>query len=248
MNNTTPLQERVLKQITNNTVTMRPRTYFVVRASAFILLSLITLLASVAIINYILFSVRASHHNVLLSMGYSGVGMFLLFFPWFLVCIDIACIIGLQRLVQTFRIGYTTPRIYTIALALVCIALSAYVFDTLRASDRALERGHAYGIPLLMHAYEHAHESSNPERGVCPCVVKGISERYVIMTEPTPWGRVRDVLVVLPPDVATSSLRVGDSMFEIGTFDHGVLYAHTQKHWNPTVDGDVDDVVSARDK
>ena len=219
---------------------MRPRIYFVARACITIVSGVLIFLLSVGIANYILFSIRASHHTPLLSMGVQGIGLFLLFFPWWLLFFDVLCFAILQRMVQKFPIGYKNPLIYTLGVGIIGILGLAFVIDISRAGDRMLHQGHIRNMPLLFDAYEYAQSTSNPENGVCPCVVKVVGPTFVIMTETVQYGSGRDIPVLLPVNTATSSIHSGDTLFLIGEFNNGILYASKVQQWDPDQDNDMD--------
>ena len=241
------VQKRVLAQIKEQRVTMVPRAYFVVRAVSAIVLTILIFFLSVGILNYILFSVRASHHLPLLSLGLRGVFMFFLFFPWFLLFFDLLFFMILQRLLRTFSFVYKIPLLYILGIVLVSVACLAGFLDYFRASDHVLRRGYLSHIPILSNIYGDAHEHMNPEHGVCPCVVLATSTQTITLMEHHPDGTTRIVHAVLPSTVSTSSLSIGENIFLVGTFDHGILYASDMRIWDPDTDGDSDPTLPSQE-
>ncbi|MDB5187539.1 MAG: hypothetical protein JWO50_59 [Candidatus Kaiserbacteria bacterium] len=236
----TTMQQRVLAEIESHQVSMRPKFYFVLHTITLVILATIILLLSISFSTYILFSIRASHHTPLLFMGGRGLLLFFTFFPWGVLFFDMVCIVAFQHILQKFRLGYKNPLLYTLAIVLVCMLGLVFVIDHVRIEDQILRHGHQTNMPLLFGAYEGAHAPTNPDYGVCPCIVKAITPDFVIMVQHMPYGRPRDISVLLPPGIATSTIHVGDKLFVVGKFRNGVLYANDQQAWDPESDGDTD--------
>jgi hypothetical protein len=123
------LKEKILKEIRSGQVTMRPRAYFVLQVAALVLLGLVVLLVSVFIFNFILFSIRLNHIDMLLGHGPRGWGAFTHFFPWTLFIIDVALIALAEWLMQQFRFGTKVPVLYLLGGLLLMTALVGLVVD-----------------------------------------------------------------------------------------------------------------------
>lgn len=143
------LKDRILGEIRQGKVNMRPRLYFTLTVAALVLVSFVVLVISVFIFNFILFSIRLNHQDSLLGFGPRGWGVFLAFFPWTLLLIDIALVLVLETLLRRFRFGYRVPVLYLLG-GLVCLTvLTGAVLDRGTAfNDQLFERRHELPPPL----------------------------------------------------------------------------------------------------
>lgn len=232
------IQERVLTQIKQQRVRMLPHAYFMARTVAAIVLSVLVLVCSVGVCNYLLFSIRVSHHMPLLSMGWYGIDMFVFFFPWKTLLADAVCVVILQRIVRTFKFGYRIPLLYILVATAVLVVVIAGLVDAARASDDILHRGYETHVPIVSDLYGDAHEPQNPEHGICPCTVLTVATDTLSLGEQRPDGSERTIIATVPPSFDTSNVHVGDHIFVVGTYDHGVLRVSDMHPWNPEQDGD----------
>ena len=115
------MEDTILKRIRSHDIRVRPRLYFTLQLVALAVVACITLLLSVALFNFIFFTVRISGNGTLLDFGPRGFWAYLIFFPWPLLALDIACVLMLQFLLRKFRFGYHIPVLY---LLLVLFAIS----------------------------------------------------------------------------------------------------------------------------
>jgi hypothetical protein len=216
---------RVLEKIRAHQVTMRPRVYFTLKTVAFAAVALLALLLSVSIGCFILFTLRTSYETSLLGFGPSGLFIFLRLFPWPLLILDIACIILLEWMLRKFRFGYRSPLLYLLFGILVVILSVSGVLDNDHVSDFVLRGAHDRGVPIVGDFYDQGRRPPPPGSGACPCVVLAIDGNTLTMQEDVPGETEREVMVVLPDNQATSSIRVGDHLFVVGNFEDGVLHA-----------------------
>jgi hypothetical protein len=228
--------KKVLDKIRSQQLTMRPRLYFTLKSIALAVVAILTLLLTVSIGSFILFSIRTSYETSLLGFGPSGLLIFLQLFPWALFMLDIACIVLLEWMLRKFRFGYRSPLLYLLFGILVIILSATSVIDTGRFSDSVLRGAHDIDIPIVGDFYESGRRPPSPGSGVCPCVVVAINGNVLTMQENIPNELPKQVTVVLPAGAATSSIHVGQSLFIAGTFDHGTLHAFGTR----PMDGDND--------
>lgn len=141
------LKEKILAKIREGEVVMRPKVYFTLRAAALMLVALVVLTLSVFICNFIFFTLRLNGHESLLGRP-GGLFLFLRFFPWGLLVIDIALIFLLEWMLKSFKFAYQKPTLY-LALALVAVVLSAgFVIDRgTPFNDRVLMWADRGGLP-----------------------------------------------------------------------------------------------------
>jgi len=217
--------KKVLDKIRAQQVTMRPRFYFTLKSIAVAVVAILTLLLSVSIGSFILFTIRTSYETTLLGFGPSGLFIFLTLFPWPLLILDVACIMLLEWMLRWFRFGYRSPLLYLLFVILVIILSASSVIDTDRVSDSILRGAHDIDLPIIGDFYDRGRRPPPPGSGACPCVVLAVNGNILTMQENIPNGLPEQVTVVLPPGAATSSIHVGDKLFIVGTFNNGTLNA-----------------------
>lgn len=140
------LKDRILEEIRHGKVAMRPRAYFVLQVSALAVVALAALVTSVFIFNFIVFSLRVNHEDLLLGLGPRGWGAFIAFFPWTLLVLDIMLVLALEFLVRKFSWGYKVPMLYLLGGLLVLTILAGVVLDRGTPLNDRLWRGHR-GLP-----------------------------------------------------------------------------------------------------
>lgn len=141
------LKQKILTKIREGEVVMRPRFYFTLKAAALALVALAVLALSVFICNFIFFMIRLNGHESLLAHP-GGFFLFLRFFPWELLALDVALVLFLEWMLKRFKFAYQKPTLY-LALALVVVVLSAgFAIDRgTRFNDRVLMRADRGGLP-----------------------------------------------------------------------------------------------------
>ncbi len=232
----TDISERVLGKIREGTVSMRPRGYFVLQSVALALVAFIVLVASVSIGSFILFSIRASNTAPLLDFGPPGYIIFLQLFPWPLLILDILCVALLEWMLRKFRFGYKSPFLYLLFCIIVISLAFALTVDQSRASDQFLRGAHDHGVPGIGNLYQDGRRPPPPGSGACPCTIIAIGTSSVSAVENQPDGTQQDVIVMLPPQIATSSLVVGGHYFILGHFQDNILYASDVRAFQPDSD------------
>ncbi len=220
------IRERILHDIESGDVSMRPRLYFTLKVGAVALVSLAILATTVLIINFIDFSIRVNNHESLLGFGSRGIGRFAVFFPWYLVAIDIGLIIFLEWLVRQFRFGYKIPVLYLLAALLLSTAVLGFALDRgTPFNDRMSEHRGRLPSPVR-DFYEGARRPPPLESGICRCVVLAI-DGNVLLVEETRDG-TSTVKVILPsndPRATTTNLNVGDIVYIAGERENGIIEA-----------------------
>lgn len=215
-------KERVLKDIAEEDIKVYSRTHFLVRVILLIATTILTLIVSIFIFNYVFFSLRISGHESLLYFGPRGIVSFLAFFPWTLLLTDIVLIGILEWLLRKFRFGYRSPVLYLLLGLLAITISSGYLIDRETGfNDVLLQRAdHDYLPGPFGEIYENARGSSLLEQGLCKCTITAINGRILVaqdvdMDNP---GATTTVTILTSPDyIGMNSLKVGDTIFVAGT-------------------------------
>jgi hypothetical protein len=219
------LKDKILQEIHSGRASMTPRFYYAFKLAALVLLSSAALLVTIAIFNFISFSIRINHHNELLSFGPRGFQAFLHFFPWPMLVLDVILILLLQWLLRYFREGYKIPILYLIVGVLLCAAALGFALDKTPLNDRLLEHSRELPFPLG-ELYEGMHRTPVPGSGICRCVVVAINGNTITVRDTRVASST--LKVVVPendPRATTTALKIGDTIFIAGHEEGGVFEA-----------------------
>ncbi len=231
------MRDRILEKIESRELSMRPKIYFTLKIAALVVVALATLIISIFIFNFILFSIRINSHDSLLSFGPRGITTFIFFFPWWLLLFDIALVALLEWLVRSFRFGYRVPILYLLLGILALTTLTALALDRgTDLNDRLLVRADHHELFFADEFYEGARRPM-PGSGVCICTITGI-EGSTLTVADSRSGTTTSLTVLLPandPRATTSELLVGDTVFIAGDVDDGVIRAFGVRKLHPGV-------------
>lgn len=221
------LKEKVLDKIRASEIQMHSRTYFILRLVSVTALIVAILAVSIFIFNFIAFSIRLNHHDVLLGFGPSGYLLFLQFFPWGLVLIDVGLVAVLQILIRRFEFGYRIPVLRLIAAILVVALVAGFALDATKVNEHFLHDADDEHLPAPFGPmYAGARRSPPPQGPVHKAVVTAITVNTLIVKDLTMASSV--YTIVLPTNdsrATTSMLQVGDTIFFAGHFENGVFHA-----------------------
>lgn len=247
------MKDVIQDRITSGEVSMKPKMHFTLHLALLVLVSLLVLALSVAIANFILFTIRVNGHEPLLGFGLRGIVFFLFVFPWALLILDILSFMGLLWLLKQFRIGYRSPVIVLFGLVVLVTAGASLILDRgFRINDRLIENNERYPLPSPVQFF---YKQANGGRmdGICRCEIIGIHDDMLVVKD----TQKKDALaftVHLPKDdrrATTTDIEVGDVVLiasdadgdEIRAFgvrkidDSRKLFRHFEIHVN---DGEVE--------
>jgi hypothetical protein len=221
--NQTPLADSVLKKIEAHELTMHSKIYFTIKIIALFVLTALVLVLSSYICSFILFTIRQSSSAELLGFGPHGFALFLQVFPWGLFILDIVFIFILGLFLKHFSFGYRNPVLYiSLAILIIVISLAALI-DYNRFDDFFLQQARDNHIPVIGNFYDQGRRPPSPETGACRCVVLGIQGNILTMREDSSFGSTT-VIAIVPQNIATSSLYIGEKLFLLGAFKNGNIY------------------------
>ena len=218
-NNHTSLKEKVLGKIQAKKLSMHPKYYFWMRVAALVVVSILVLLISVFIFNFLLFSIRISSSDAFLGFGLRGWQAFLAFFPWDLLAVDAVLVAVLLWLLRQFKFGYKNPMLYVLlGICVLTVGAGIAVDQTTGINERFLKDAHEHRLPPpLIGLYGRAERMPGPGNGVCRCMIISIDGRTLIVSDlkasTTPFT------LMLPPNdprATTSNLQAGDVIFVAG--------------------------------
>ncbi len=217
------LKETILHKIGSKEVTMRPRLYFAVRIALVVVLSIVTLLLSIFIINLVFFSLRVSSHLMLLGFGLRGVLSFLHLFPWLPLIGDIFFLVVLVKLLRKFSFGYRMPILYLLGcIFLFSLGAGLALDKETTMNDRLFIRAERNELPApLGSLYMHARRLPAPEDGMCKCRILMIGDTMMTVVD-TKAGAEKTFSIPLLPDAPTP-FSEGDIIFITGDQKDGVI-------------------------
>jgi hypothetical protein len=160
----TDLKDQILQKIKTKEVVMRPRLYFTLQIVMVIAVALGVFLISTFIINFISFGVRRS----------GDLDMFMEFFPWVLLVLDIVFVGVLLWLIRHFRFGTRVPVLYLFGgLLLGILVLGATIDRFTSVNERLLERADENHLPppfgnLYRDVHRHEHHPPMPHMQELP--------------------------------------------------------------------------------
>jgi hypothetical protein len=221
------IKEAILHKINTKELLMRPKLYFTIKVAAIIILALSVLLISVFIINFILFGIRINSHEMLLDFGPRGWGVFLRFFPWLLLLLDIVLIIILETLVRNFKFGYKIPALYLLLGLLASIGFLGFVIDRgTDVNDRLLVQSDMHrDHPPFMGIYGSARRAVTPGSGLCLCTVESIIDDTIVVRDTRSTTTLVLTINDEAPYATSTGLQVGDTVFVAGEVRDGVVKA-----------------------
>jgi len=224
------MQEKILENIRGEKIHMRPKFYFTLVFIALVLVSIFVFFITAFIFSYIVFSMRASSDLFLLGFGFRGFILFLLFFPWIYVLLDIILIGLLEWLVRRFSFGYKHSVIFVLVGILVILlsgSLLVEQFDTHKRLHSGIERvAREQNIPVIGGMYTQVRRQPSHDRGLCRCIITGIDGSTLTLVDDDPiMGTTTMIKIFLPDNYSTSTLEVGDSVFVVGEVRDGQIHA-----------------------
>lgn len=209
---------------------MRPRLYFTLQIATVAIVAVLSLLLSIFIFNFILFSIRINGHDAFLSFGSRGLQRFIVYFPWLTLLIDIILILLLEWLIRKFRFGYRIPILFLVLGIISLTVIAGFVLDRgTYFNDRLMDRAEHEGLPPPLSGLYHGAQRP-PHDGICRCTITAINGAQLTVAD-FRNGATTTFTVLLPsdnPHATSTHLNVGDVVFVAGDYD-----------------GDEDDVIRA---
>ena len=191
-----------------------------------VFLAVVILGISVFLFNFILFTVAASGRSLLLQFGSRGVLFFLLYFPWWLLALDIALMLVLERLLRQFKFAYRFPSLYVIVAVVVFILVAGYSLEHADSSHHLVPGTDSQGRVQRGGFLNGVRQAPRVEQGVCRCTVVSVSgnELSVVDDDATASGPFTVVIPEGNPHVDIEGLMPGEQIFVAGDIRNGVLY------------------------
>lgn len=162
-----PLNQELLELIKRGEVKMRPKVYFALKATLYILAVIILSATLLYIVSFIIFSLKASGVWLLPGFGVRGFGALLMSLPWILILAVLSLIIILEVLAKHFAFVYRQPILYSLLVVMGLVLFGSFIVGQTKVHLGLYERARDNRLPFMGEMY----------RGLC-------------MPEPRGWSRV----------------------------------------------------------
>ncbi len=222
----TNIKDRILEEIRCGDVSMRPKLFFTLKVAVLGVLTFGMLLASILIINFIIFGVRTDSHHMLLGFGSRGLQSFLYFFPWTLLVVDLVLVVILVKLLCRFRFVYKRPVIYSLVGLLSVIVVLGFTLDRETQFNYQLAaRTHSWPEPINTFR-RIVRQPPLLGNGICLCTIVAINGNILEVADAR--SGTTTLTIVLPlnnPYATTSNLQLGDLVYIAGEEDEDGIEA-----------------------
>lgn len=218
------LRDAILQKIQKGEVKMKPKYFFVLKVVVLFVILFVTVVTSVLLVSYTLFSLRAGGQVFLLGFGKRGLYEFFLVFPWLLLGLNVALLIFLDYLLKRFKFAYHNPIIYVFLGSLVVITSFGSLVNFTSFHKSLMYRAEGIGLPVGGRFYQGLRKS-HEEYGIFRGEVLSLATSSFFVREDRISEGQKEVVftVVLPPQAKISEIRVGDRVFVAGdVFDHEI--------------------------
>jgi len=153
MNNN--LTEKILGKLRSGEFKMKPKVYFILKATLIVLSVLVVALFVLFLISFISFALRANGVLVLPIFGFRGFGAFLSSVPWLLVVAALLLIGVLEMLFKHFAFTYRRPILYSILGILIVVLLGTFIIDRTPLHPGLFDRAHERRLPIFGPMYRN---------------------------------------------------------------------------------------------
>lgn len=227
MSNNLDIKNTVLEKIRKGEVSMRPRAVFTARVIATAALALLTLLVSVFVLSFVIFSVHESGEQFLLGFGTRGIAVFASLFPWIPLLVAVVLLFALEALLRTFSFGYRVPLLRIFLWIILAAAAGTLLVGFTSVHSYLLDRANHDELPVLGPLYEQVHDAHAKHGFYRGTVAAFTADGFIIIhndidndADEGQWT------IVPPPSFATSTLSVGERVYVAGRFTNGVVHAY----------------------
>lgn len=216
------IAEKVLKRIEVGEVKMKSRTYFAFKVGILFVLIFFTFLTSVALLSYLLFSLKTGGSLFLLGFGTKGVYKFLLMLPWFLLCLNAVLLFFLDYLLKRFKFGYNSPFIYLFLGTLFFVTIFSYFINFTSLHRMVMHRAMEEGLPIGNRFYSEIRRS-NKAQGIIRGEVVSIGDDFIIIKhmQYDRDGGTEEKIMIQNGANLDNFIKVGDEVFVAGDIASG---------------------------
>jgi len=218
-----------MERIQARQVSMRPRAYFMLKLASLAALSGLILVISILLSNLISFDLRLNGHDRLLGLGWRGIYIAIVSFPWWLLVIDVGLIVLLRSLLKAYSFGYKNAWLPLVgALLLISSAAGATLDHGTMLNDTLLQRADDDRLPSPINAlYAEIRHLPHEENGEFRGRIMRVDDATLYLATHRE-STTTPLIVKLPtkgPDV-DKVFEVGQTVVVLGELEEdGIVYA-----------------------
>ena len=181
--------KKVLNEIENDQIKMRPRVYFILKSILIIFGVFLVAFFALYLTSFILFALRASGAWYLPAFGFHGFRVSFVLLPWLLILTAIILLIILEILVKHFSFAYHRPILYSILAIIIFTLLGSFIIDKTQFHPRLFQKAQEERLPVMGKFYRdlNIEKDHNVCRGI---VLEAINNNFQIKT---PRGKILEV-------------------------------------------------------
>jgi hypothetical protein len=216
------IANKVIHQIKDDKIKMRPKIYFLLKTLAIALGIFFAALFILYLISFIIFALRASGVWYLPCFGLRGIGASFLLLPWLLIAISVILIVILEILVKHFAFAYRKPVLYSILFVVIFALFGSFMVDRAGLQSGLFKRAEQGNLPFAGEFYRDLGKAKNKDarRGI----VSEITDNgFLIKT------RNNDALeIIVTPETRfpfDEEIKENDTIIVFGKRDNGSVQA-----------------------
>lgn len=154
-NNKKTIKEEVVSKIKKGEVKMKSRSFFILKTvltfGLIVLLSLLVLYLG----SLIVFVFRANDMMLFSGMGFQGIRIVLLSFPWYLFVLVVILIVFVEIIAKNFSFVYRRPLIYSFIGIVFLVALGSLMVEAMSVHDSFFDMAKEERLPVAGGMYKH---------------------------------------------------------------------------------------------
>lgn len=211
------IKENVLATIDSGKVAMKPKWYFMAKAT---LLVLGIILASLTVLYLASFIIFIMHQNGIWfapRFGWRGMGELMFGLPWLLLAVATAFIVLLQILVKKYAFSYGKPLLYSAVVIIIMVLLGGFLLAKTSIHKGLMDRAHDNHLPFAGKMYKE-YGRPVPNGKVTPGKIEQVTDFGYVVTTP-----LNEQLKVLLQDdeqeIYKNSFVIGDDVVIFGKRD-----------------------------
>jgi hypothetical protein len=113
------LEKNILAKIESQKLSMKPKWYFFIISTLYIVGTILALLGTMFIFSLIIFSLHLSGAWFVPGFGFYGFAVFLQTIPWLMALLGIIFLFILQILIRHFAYAYSKPLVYSAGVIII---------------------------------------------------------------------------------------------------------------------------------
>lgn len=147
------IKDKILEKIKAGEAKPKPKWYFIAKAGALALATIITALALLYFISFIFFIVDEDGVSAVYAFGWRGLWVLLISLPWLLILVCTVFVIVLEIFLRDYAFVYRKPVMYSVVSIAVLAAASGWAISCTHLQAGAANRAAQGRLPLAGRLY-----------------------------------------------------------------------------------------------